>query len=299
MSTENTSTIDSDVSSALADLGVDESILNEGQETEVEADDTEVEGETEQSESTDATDEEEGETEVATESTEEEDTEAPKEEPKLTLKEFQEIQAEREKLDAERKSFQEEKQSMEKEFHAKYSQKASSFDELDAFLEHLAEKDPDVFGIMQAEFKEFGKQYSNPAVSKLENELKGLRDELNSFRSKASDDVTLTKLDSEFEKFNSTLGKEAEAAGLKVDRKAIEVLWEKGLTVNEAFYAKYGEAFAKASASKAKVAAVEKKIQGRPAVKTSGTANKAKLPEGSDKRPNEDWVEYYARKLGA
>lgn len=218
--------------------------------------------------------------------------------PKLTAKEHQELQAARDELAQERKAFTEERAQVEKELREQYTDKIKKFEEIDAFLAEYAANDPDAFDLFRGDFQKFQRQYSNPVIDSLRSELQTISQELGQFKAKASDEVTLTKLDSEMEKFMSATGKDAEAAGIKVDRKVIEDLWAKGLTVEEAFHAKYGANYVKAKESKAKVATSEKKVQGRPAVSTAGNVSRSNTPVKHEVPKNSfDAVKYFARQL--
>lgn len=286
----------------MADLGIDPSSLDASDESESVSEDTEVATEEVEASEGEAVEGEEVEGKEAqdnNESTgEEEKTEAPIEEPKLTLKEFQEIEAKRQEVEAKEKAFSERVAAQEKEFQEKYLSKVKDFDEMDAFLADLADKDADLFAVIQQAFKEHSKQYSNPVIENLRNETKSLREELNSFKSKASDEVTLTKLDSEMKDVKSTLGKEAEAAGLKVDWSKVEDLWAKGIDPKKAFMAEYGEALLKARVSKTKVETAVKKVQAQPSVKTAGSMPKANAKASEPKGLSaEGWVHHFAKQL--
>lgn len=241
-------------------------------------------------ESTDAADEVKDET-VETESdedglndpptTEEDATVTPetevKEEPKLTLKEFQEIESAKKSLETERNAFMEQKASMEKEFQEKYLEKVKTHDQMDDFLAHLADKDPELFDLIKGEFAEHNKQYSNPVLNELKQKNADLEKKLDSFLNKTSDEVTRTKLDSEMNKVKTSLGKDAEAAGVKIDWAKVEDVWADNpkLSVEQAVFALYGQNMMKASASKASVANAEKKVAARPTVSTAGSVNRS------------------------
>jgi hypothetical protein len=297
---------ESDVYSAASELGIDPNSLDESSDFETEGESTEAEAEVKdeavEAEEEFSTEEDSEETDSALEGEEKEEVqateEAVKEGPKLTAKEFQEIEAAKQAFEAEKKAFTERMQKEEKEFLEKYHTKVKDFDEIDAFLGNLAKKDPELFGILQSEMNDYQEKFSNPVINELKERNLALEKKLDAFLNKASDDVTLTKLDSEFEKFMSTTGKDAETAGLKIDRKVIEDLWEKGLTVEEAFHAKYGSAYAKALVSKQKVAQVEKKVQARPTVPTAGSVKRSNTP-ANEKVPTkaEDAVRYFAKKI--
>jgi hypothetical protein len=226
--------------------------------------------------------------------------EAPIEEPKQTAKEIQEIEAARVELEAKEKAITERFAIQEKEFQEKYHEKLKAHDELDSFLAEVAETDPDLFEVFKEKFQAHQKQYFNPVINELREKNNQLEQKLDTFLKKASDEVTITKLDSEMNKAKASLGKEAEAAGLKVDWQKVEDLWADNpkLSVDAAFYALYGANLTKASASKAKVEAVEKKIQARPSVSTAGSVNRSNSPK-AEVVPNNayDAVRYYAKKL--
>lgn len=293
--------------SSMSELGIDASLLDASDlEMTADTESTEAEGEevieeeveTEDNDEVEASDETEApegeEKEEVAPTTEEDESES----PKLTAKEFREIEAARVELEAQQKAFQEEKQNLEKEFQTKYQDKVKTHDELDAFFSHLADKDPELFDLLAGEFKEHQKQFSNPMLDKTRQEISEIKKELEGFKSRATDEVTLTKLDADMEKFNSSIGKEAETAGLKIDRKAIEDLWAKGLTVEEAFYAKYGAAFASAKVSKAKVEAATKKAAARPVVNTAGNVGRSNTKAPADVPSDAfDAVRYFAKQF--
>jgi hypothetical protein len=297
----------SGVYAATEALGIDLNSLDADSDFETPTESTEAEGEAseegvkEEGELTDENEDSELEQtdgEETQEAQEKPAEETPKEEPQLTAKEHQELQAAREELAKERQAFTEERAQVEKELREQYSEKLTRFDELDAFLADYAERDPDAFGLFKNDFQEYQRQYSNPVINSLKTQIESLTKEVGQFKAKASDEVTLTKLDTELKNFMSTTGKEAEAAGIKIDSKVIEDLWAKGLTVEEAFNAKYGAAFLKLSVSKAKAATVEKKVQARPPVATAGNVNRSNSPVKEAVPTNAfDAVRYYAKQL--
>lgn len=282
--------MDTAIQAAMAELGIDQSTLDDGSEmeTEAETENTEVQEEVtdpevETEEDSDLN--EDPNTETGDKPTEE-NPEANKvtEEPKLTLKEFQEIDAAKKQLEAAQAAFKEETAAKEKEFQEKYHEKLKVHDQFDDFLARLAEKDPELFGIIKTEFEEHGKEYSNPQIEQLKQQNNELSKKLDTFLSKASDEVTRTKLDSDMANLKATLGKEAEAAGLKVNWESVEDAWADNpkLDLTEAFYAKYGKQLTIAAASKAKVDTVTKKVAGTPAVSTAGTVKRSNAPVVQD-----------------
>ena len=295
----------SGVMSAAAELGIDLNSLDEGSDFETETESTEAEGEvTEQAVETepeesdlDETEAPEGEekTEVQTE------TPVVEEEPKLTAKEFRELEAARTELATRETALKEERAAMEREFQEKYHEKVSTHDQMDDFFAHLADKDPELFDLIKGEFQEHQKQYSNPVLDATRKEIQELKNELKGFKEKTADEVTRTKLDAEMTQVKSTLGKEAEAAGLKIDWAKVEDAWADNpkLGLKNAFYAEYGESLVKASASKAKVDAVEKKVAARPAVSTAGNVSRSTAPvtQNFSKMNTRDVVGYFAKQL--
>jgi hypothetical protein len=276
----------SGVHALASELGFTTDSQEESSSPEVETESTEAEGETNDENGEGAPNEEgeAGEKPVSEEEAQAPSEEKPaQEEPKLTLKEFQELNAKQVELEAKEKAFTERMSAQEKEFQEKYHAKLQVHDQFDDFLGQLADKDPEFFSLLQAEFADHQKQYSNPVLNQLKAKNEELEKKLDSFLNKASDEVTRTKLDSEMNQIKSTLGKEAEVAGLKVDWSKIEDAWADNpkLDIKKAFYAEYGEALVKASASKAKVQAVTKKIEGKPSVATGGTVTRANS-KGSD-----------------
>jgi succinate dehydrogenase flavin-adding protein (antitoxin of CptAB toxin-antitoxin module) len=231
-------------------------------------------------------------------STEGEENKATEMEAAPTPKELQEIAAAREAFEAEKKAFQDEMTNLKKEFEA-HSEKVKVHDELDAFLSNLAGKDPELFDLIKAEFQEHQKQYSNPVLDQFRKEHQELAKSVNEIKQKFSDEVTRTKLDAEMNQVKTTVGKEAEEAGVKVDWNKVEDFWADNpkTDLKGAVYALYGEAIAKASASKAKVSQVEKKVAARPQVATAGAI------KGTTSKPQVDFskmsvgelVRYYAR----
>lgn len=244
-------------------------------------------------------------TEEAPSNTEEEEPAAPAtevvEEPKLTLKEFQEIENAKKSLETERQAFMEEKAKMEKDFQEQYHEKVKTHDQMDDFFAHLSAKDPELFDLIKGEFAEHQKQYSNPVFNELKQKNAELEKKLDSFLNKTSDEVTRTKLDSEMTKVKSTLGKEAEAAGIKIDWAKVEDVWADNpkLSVDQALFAIYGQNMMKASASKASVASAEKKVAARPSVPTAGSVNRSNAPVAKDfsSMKTRDVVGYFAKQL--
>jgi CRISPR/Cas system-associated endoribonuclease Cas2 len=216
-----------------------------------------------------------------------ENNEAPIEEPKLTAKEFQEIESQKKALESEKIALTEERQKLETEFKQRFEEHNTKLMEhqvYDDFLAHLAEKDPALYELIEAEFKEHHKQYSNPVMQRMNSELSELKKELGQFKNRASDEVTIVKMNTEIEKVKNSIGKEAETLGLKVDYKALEDVWADNgkLSFEDAFYAKYGAAMVRAAASKAKVSTAENISKARPAVNTSGVVKKSNAPAIKD-----------------
>lgn len=269
------------LSSVMTEMGIDPNSLDEGSDLEVETESMEAEGEaneeTEDTESDLEDDSIDPETHEGDEAPPTEAAEVVEEEPKLTAKEFRELDAKRIELDAKEKAITERFANQEKELQEKYHEKVKTHDEIDAFLGHLAEKDPELFDLFKGEFQEHRKMYTNPLQEETRREISELRKELDSFKNKAGNEVTLTKLETEMNQAKATYGKEAEEAGLKVDWAKVEDAWADNpkLGLKNAFYAEYGESMVKAAASKAKVEAVTKKIDSRPKVATAGTINRA------------------------
>jgi hypothetical protein len=294
--------ISTELSSTMQELGIDPATIDDGgletpESAPGESQEVATEGEEVANEEEVKT--EDG-TEVATENSEvEEKKEAPVEEPKLTHKEFLEIQAARDAFEVEKKSFQEEMTKARAEFSTQFEEKIRQYDEFDSWLSDLNRKDPELFGILQNEFSEHRKHYANPVVDKVSKEIAELRKELSSFKNRASDEVVLSKLNSEWDTFMKGVGKEAEDAGLKLDRKALEDQWAKtGLSLEEAFYAKHGRALLNAKMSKAKVEIAEKKVQAQPKVTTAGAMRRS-TSQSAEKIPSNpfDAVKYYAGKI--
>ena len=274
-----------DMTEALAASGIDASSIDDGSLDLSQFESVEQEAPAESEVAHEGAEEVVG--EVATEGAEavktegEETKEAPIEEPKLTAKEFQEIYAAKQELELKEKAFTERMQSQESEFKTQYQEKLTEYDKFDSFLASLAQKDPDLFGVLQSEYQEHTKHYANPVVDKVSKEVAELRKELSQFKSKASDEVTLTKLSSAMNELKAGLGKEAEALKIKVDYNAIEDMWAKGIEPKEAFYAKYGESLHKAALSRAKVEIATKKVEAQPKVATAGNVNRSNVSKGA------------------
>jgi hypothetical protein len=297
-----------DVIEAMKGAGVDPSSLDDGSLdpsafTEVEAEAKEAEAATEGEvaevpEGEEIAAEEGSEAAAEVKPEEEEKKEAPVEEPKLTLKEFQEIQAAKEELAKKEQSFMEQMQLKEKEFQAQYAEKLAEYDRFDSFLSAIAQNDPDLFKILQDQFAEHNKHFTNPEVDKVKSELAEIKKELTQFKSRASDDVTLAKLDSEWNSFMGSTGKEAEAAGVKIDRKALEDTWAAmpGQSLEAAFFAKYGKAMIAATVSKTKLQTAEKKVQAQPKVSTAGSVKRSTVPTTKDYK-SMSWDEAFAYEM--
>jgi hypothetical protein len=302
---------DIDMMAAVKSVGIDPSTLDQGsdfidqsQGTEAESEVENTEGETEEA----APDGEEGELESETVTPEgEEKTEGEaaaekvEEEPKLTAKEFREIEAKRLELEAKEKAITDRFAAQEKEFQEKYHDKIRDFEQVDGFLGNVAETDPELYELIQERFGEYQKQFSHPVITQQKQKIEALEKKIDSFMNKASDEVTLTKLEADKNQLKATLVKDAESAGLKIDMKSLEDTWAKypGMPLEEAFYAKYGAAYAKAIHSKAKVEQAEKKVASRPAVATAGAVKRSASP-AKDNVPSDAFsaVRYFASKLG-
>lgn len=289
------------INSAMTELGISPESENSTPEQVTETENTEVESEVNGEEvKASQEDNQEGTTLEGEETNEVAPTEVVAEEPKLTAKEFQEIQAAREQLELKEKQITERFAAQEKEFQEKYHEKLKVHDEMDSFLAQVHDNDPDLFDLIQGSFKEFKRQFSNPVFDELRRETQSLRQELNGFKEKASDEVTRTKLDAEINQVKSSLGKDAEAAGVKIDWTKVEDTWADNpkLNIEGAVYALYGANIMKATASKAKVEAVTKKVEGRPTVTTAGSVNRSSAPSIA-KVPSDAFgaVKHFAKQL--
>lgn len=210
-------------------------------------------------------------------------TEVVAEEPKLTRKEFLEIEQARTSFEAEKTAWMQEMESKKQEFETQYEEKIKTHDELDSFLAEIASTEPDLFEEIKAKFQNHQKQYSNPVIDKLRKEQEAMKKELGTFKARASDEVVINKLTSEMKELQGTVIKEAEAYGLKIDPKTIEDLWaDSKLPPRQAFFAVYGEQMLKAQASKAKVSHVEKKLASAPKVSTAGSVKKSNSAPAKD-----------------
>lgn len=214
-----------------------------------------------------------------------------------TANENQEVEILRSTFEAKEKIFNAEKEQYQQQLQ-EHQEKVQTHDQIDGFLADLAERDPDLFNVFKDEFTKFNKQFSNPVLDDLRSKQAALEKELMQFKSKASDEVTLTKLDSEMKDFKASIGKEAETAGIKVDYQSIEDMWAKGLTVKEAFFAKYGDSYAKARESKAKLAIAEKKAANLTKTPTAGSVKKTNAADSVDfsKMSIDEAVHYFAAK---
>lgn len=295
---------DEQMLAAMSEAGISPDSLDADSDLETVTESTDAEGEVKE-EVVDSHSEEQTEEIVSegeeTETPVEESKEVQTEEPKLTAKEFQELEVAKSQIENERKAFMEEKAQFEKEVQEKYLAKVQDFDQFDAFLGELAETDADLFGLIKDAFSAHQKQYNNPINQKISQEIAELKKELSAYKAKASDEVVMTKLNSEMNEAKATLGKEAEAAGLKVDWTKIEDAWAENpkLDIKKAFYAEYGEQLLKASVSKAKVSQVVNKVANTPKVSTAGTVKRSNTPAEKDfsKMDARDVVGYFARQL--
>lgn len=291
------------MSEAMTELKIDPSSLDANEDFEGEADNKEVEGEAvegavedaeggKQNEPSDLNGEEKNEA-APTE-------QAPVEEPKLTAKEFQELAAREQKIAEMEKAFTEKMALREKEFSEKFEEKVKAHDELDIFLAHLADTDSEVWDLFKGSYQNWQREFNNPAVQALREKNEALEKKLDAFMQRGTDQLTIAKLETEKNQLKSTLGKEAEAAGLKVDWDKLDETWAKypGMPLEEAFYAKYGASLMKAKESKAKVEVAEKKVQSRPTVSTAGNI-KAAAKNTQEVVPSDAFgaVHYYAKKL--
>lgn len=278
-----------DFTSAMTELGIENTNLDE---SDIESEDlvTEESQETEEAQENDGELDDEESLDPETTSEEALETEeVPQakdeaEEPKMTRKEFLEIETAKASLEAKETAFNERIASQEKELQEKFHDKVKTHDEFDSFLANLAEKDPELFEILATEFKAHRSQYSNPVQEQTRQEISELRKELASFKEKASTEVTLTKLDSELKQAKETFGKEAEDAGLKIDWGKIEDAWAENpkMSLKNAFFAEYGESMIKASVSKTKVEVAKKKALAVPITPTAGTMRQSNASESKN-----------------
>lgn len=295
---------DNGVMSAMADLGIDPSTLDDGSDLETEDvsmdASAEVNDEVVETKDAEFSDDDSEEAPVTPEGDETKVEEAPLEvaQPEQTAKEIQEIAAAMLELSAKEKSFMERMTNEKMEFQKEHHEKLKTHDQMDDFFAKLAEKDPDLFDLVKGEFQTHQKEYAQ--FEEFRKETQSLREEINIFKAKASDEVTRTKLDSEMNQVKSTLGKEAEAAGIKVDWSKVEDAWADNpkLDLRKAFYAEHGEALLKASVSKAKVEAVTKKVEARPQVATAGSVQRSTAPTKENiPKDAAGAVRYFARQL--
>lgn len=203
---------------------------------------------------------------------------APEEVPEeKTAEESQDLEASRIAFEAEKKSFTEERLKTETEFVKQYAEKLKAHDDFDSFLSNMASEDSELFSLVQEEYAKFAKANHNPALEGLKKQQEDMAKSLSEIKQKFSDEATRIKYDADLTKVKSTIGKEAESLGIKTDWKLVEDVWAANpkLTLEEAFHAKYGANLAKAAASKAKVQAVENKVQSRPTVSTAGTVQRS------------------------
>lgn len=271
-------TLDPGISASMEALGIDQSSLDADEITNVETESMEADVKTAESSEDDAI-EEEADASEASDAAEvkaqgEEGKEAPIEAPAEAAKETETEATKLEYAEKER-ALTERTVKFEaemKELKEKFQEKLRTHDEFDAFFIDLEAKDPDLYGLVKSAFHEHTRQYNNPVVAELKKSQEALRAELDSFKSAANAEVTLSKLDGDRKSLVNGLGKEAELAGIKFDMQKVEATWAKnpGLSLEQAAWVEYGPALMKASASKAKVEAVEKKVAARPAVKTAG-----------------------------
>jgi hypothetical protein len=217
-----------------------------------------------------------------------------------TAKDIQEIEAARQALESEKAALGEERVKIETELKAQFAEKLQERDDFDAFLTNLASKDPELFSLLQDEYKEHARQFSNPAIENLKRQTEETAKALNEIKQRFSDEATRIKYGAELNQVKSTIGKEAESLGIKTDWKLVEEVWKDNpkLSLEEAFHAKYGATLAKAAASKAKVEAVERKVQSRPSVSTAGTVARSNS-KPSSVVPSDafDAVRHFARQL--
>jgi hypothetical protein len=266
-------------------LGISQSSLDENESIDVEAEGTDAEAETNEAsegESVEAKGDDVKEDESAEKPEGEEAKEAPVEEPKQAA-ENQEIEALKLKYAEEQKALTEDRSKFQaemKELQEKFQEKIKTHDEFDAFFIDLEAKDPDLYGLVKAAFHEHTRQYNNPVVAGLRDQMAKISEELKSFKSQATAEVTLTQLEGDVKKLQEGLGKDAEAMGVKMDYQKVKDYWAKnpGLSLEESAFAVYGPALIKASASKAKVEAVTKKVQSQPSVKTAGAIKGSSRP---------------------
>jgi hypothetical protein len=296
--------VESGMSQAMAELGINPDSLDEGSDLEIETESKEATGEIKEEE-VDAdpiSNEDSEETEQALDGEEVADSleaEKPSEEAPVETEKAQEIETAKQNLEVEKKAFYDEKLKLEKDFQEKYSEKLKAHDDLDTFLGFVADKNPDLFEEFKSAYQEHREK--NAMLDQFREETNTLRAELEQFKAKASDQVTITKLEAELNQVKSTLGKEAEEIGLKIDWEKVTEKWATMPGSDIAFiaYGMYGANIAKAAASKAKVEAVTKKVSARPTVSTVGSVQKSNAPASGLREGASafDAVNYFAKQL--
>lgn len=291
---------DSAVHQAATDLGIDLNSTDEGSSLETETESMEAEGEVKNEEGQEPEQEEVSSEEAPSLEDEGEKAQPPMDDAPKTVKEIEEIKVLTQQLELKEKAFMERMQAQEMEFQKQHHEKLKAHDELDSFLAELAANDSDLFDLVKGAFQEHQKQFNNPVINSLKQKNEELEKKLDSFLGKASDEVTRTKLDAEINQVKATIGKEAEASGLKIDWTKVEDTWADNpkLSIEGAVFALYGANMMKAAASKAKVETVTKKVQARPAVNTAGNV-KSSSQKAPSQVPSDAFgaVQYFAKQF--
>lgn len=290
----------------MSELGIDQSRLDADESINVEALSTDAEVKTEETSEIEASGSRETEakdaSDIGNESVTEgeENKEALTEAPVQTAKEIQEIETLRQEFKVKEDKFHEETLRFEQR-QKEFDDKIKSHDEIDHLLINLETDDPELYGLFKNYAADHYRKLNDPQVMHLKNEMSAIKAELNQFKSNATAEVTLTQMNADIEKLQNTLGKEAEAAGLKIDAGKVKETWAKnpGLSLEQAAFVIYGPQLIKASASKAKVQAVENKIGSRPTVKTAGSiqSSKQSITPDFSKMTTREVVEYEARQF--
>ena len=181
-----------------------------------------------------------------------------------------------------------------KESLTKNAERLNQLEELDYFVDHLADIDPDFLDSLKSKLNGFRSNYTNPVVNGLKKKIS----ELESVFQKNDEAREIAKIKSAYDQELATIQKdlfpELESIGLKVNMEEVNELWKSGadlgISLKQALYAKHGEDIRRLYQSKSKVNKVEKEVSVTPKIVASSSSRSLPAKEKVDTK-NMSWKE--------
>lgn len=199
----------------------------------------------------------------------------------------------------ERKSFEAEKQELEVELEQFVSQNEdihNQYNQLDYFFRSLQKTDPDLFEEVQEKITDFTRHFDNPYVKKALDETKRLKQDLESQHNAKEDQAIRDQFNRELSEVKSQYSNDIKTLNLDVDWKEVENEWIRGeaadMTVDQAFWKRYGKEINMRYKNKAKLSGL-KKTSGK-ATPTMAGKKSARQVKGKPDFKNKNLDEMFA-----